>query len=178
MALALLQARTAAHMGEVPVGAVLVRDGRVLAAAHNRRESDGDPTAHAEMLALRLAAAEVDGWRLDGSVMYVTLEPCPMCAGALWLARVSRLVYGARDEKAGAAGTLYNVVADPRLNHRLQVDAGLMAEQSSVLLRGFFVALRSARRGGRRDAALTMEAGGMQRSMGTCGDDSEGCPSG
>jgi tRNA(adenine34) deaminase len=163
---ALLEARVGASMGEVPVGAVLVRGGRVLATAHNLRESAGDPTAHAEMLALRRGAADVCGWRLDGAVMYVTLEPCPMCAGALWLARVSRLVYGAQDKKAGAAGTLYNVVADPRLNHRLQVEAGLLANPSSVLLRDFFAALRAARREEERDRKSG--AGSMTRGVPGC----------
>lgn len=168
MSLALAQATRAAQLGEVPVGAVLVRDGRILATTHNRREADADPTAHAEILALRQAAG-ADGWRLEGTAMYVTLEPCPMCAGALWLARVGRLVYGARDEKAGAAGTLYNVVADPRLNHRLRVESGLMAEESALLLRSFFGALRAERRSVRARAQGGAQAGG---------EGSEGCPSG
>lgn len=157
MGLALAEARAAAAIGEVPVGAVLVSAGALVARAHNQRESLADPTAHAEMLAVRQAAAAGRGWRLAGSTLYVTLEPCPMCAGALWLARVTRLVYAAGDPKAGAAGSLYNIADDARLNHRLRVEHGLMAEEARSLLVGFFRALR-ARRGGAPSA--------------------EGCPSG
>ena len=164
MRIALDEAARAAALGEVPVGAVLVRGEAVLATAHNLRETARDPTAHAELLAIRKAAADSVGWRLDGTTMYVSLEPCPMCAGALWLARVERLVYAATDDKAGAAGTLYNVVADPRLNHRLRVDVGLMAEESRSLLRQFFQKLRQQRR-----SAGSGEAGGSEP---------EGCPSG
>ena len=146
MRLALAEAQRAAEMGEVPVGAVLVRDGEVLGCGHNRRERDGDPLAHAEILALRQAAARVEGWRLEGTTLYVTLEPCPMCAGALVNSRVERLVYGAADPKAGYCGTLGDLVRDPRLNHRLEVAAGVLEEECSALLSGFFAALR--RRGG------------------------------
>ena len=177
MQLALEQAGAAARLGEVPVGAVLVRAGRVVASAHNLRETLGDPTAHAELLAIRHAAAASGGWRLDDASMYVTLEPCPMCAGGLWLARVARLVYAAADPKAGAAGTLYNVVADPRLNHRLRVDSGLLAAESQTLLRAFFAGLRSERRG---DAGAVRAHGGAAavRMSDPEGGDLEGCPSG
>ena len=142
---ALAEARRAADLGEVPIGAVVVRDGQVVGRAHNRRELDGDPLAHAEMLALREAALGARGWRLAGCSMYVTLEPCPMCAGALVASRIDRLVYGAADPKAGFCGSLGNLVQDPRLNHRLEVSSGVLAEESAALLRGFFAALRSPR---------------------------------
>ncbi len=135
------EAERAAALGEVPIGAVLVRDGEVLGRAHNRRELDRDPLAHAEILAIRQAAARVGGWRVGGTI-YVTLEPCAMCAGALVSARIARLVYGAADPKAGYCGTLGNVVQDPRLNHRLEVTPGVLAEECGALLSGFFAALR------------------------------------
>ena len=139
---ALAEARRAAGIGEVPIGAVVVRGGVVVGRGHNRREIDGDPLAHAEILAIRQAASVVGGWRLSGCTMYVTLEPCAMCAGALVNGRVERLVYGAADPKAGYCGTLGNVVQDPRLNHRLEVTAGVMEGESAALLRGFFASLR------------------------------------
>ena len=139
---ALAEARRAAEIGEVPIGAVVVRDGVVVGRGHNRREIDGDPLAHAEILAIRQAASVAGGWRLAGCTMYVTLEPCAMCAGALVNGRVERLVYGAPDPKAGYCGTLGNVVQDPRLNHRLEVTAGVMESESAALLRGFFASLR------------------------------------
>ena len=142
MELALHEARRAADLGEVPVGAVVVRGERVLGRGFNRRESAGDPLAHAELLAIRQAAAEVDGWRLIDCTMYVTLEPCAMCAGALVNSRVERLVYGARDPKAGYCGSLGDIVRDPRLNHRLEVRAGVLAEVCSQALRDFFTSLR------------------------------------
>ena len=149
MAEALRLAALAGAAGDVPVGAVVVRGGEVLGRGWNRREADGDPTAHAEILALREAAKRAGSWRLDGAVMYVTLEPCPMCAGALVNARLGRLVYGAPDPKAGACGSLYEIPADPRLNHRLPVTPGVMAEESAGLLRAFF----EERRGeGKRNA--------------------------
>jgi tRNA(adenine34) deaminase len=138
---AIAEAEQAAALGEVPIGAVFVRDGEVIARAHNRRELDRDPLAHAEVLAIREAAARVGDWRLGGT-LYVTLEPCAMCAGALVAARVGRLVYGAADPKAGYCGTLGNVVQDPRLNHRLEVTAGVLAQECGALLSGFFAALR------------------------------------
>jgi tRNA(adenine34) deaminase len=142
MTQALAEARRAAELGDVPIGAVVVRDGEVVGRGHNRREVDGDPLAHAEMLALREAAGRVLGWRLSGCTLYATLEPCPMCAGALVASRVDRLVYGAADPKAGFCGSLGNLVQDPRLNHRLEVSSGVLAEESAALLRGFFAALR------------------------------------
>lgn len=139
---ALAEAEQGALAGEVPVGAVVVRDGELLAAAHNRRETDADPLAHAELLAIRRAARRVGGWRLTGCAMYVTLEPCAMCAGALVNARVGRLVFAASDPKAGFCGTLGDLVRDPRLNHRLEVVSGVLAEESAELLRRFFSRLR------------------------------------
>jgi tRNA(adenine34) deaminase len=139
---ALAEARRAAGLGEVPIGAVVVRGGQVVGRGHNRREIDGDPLAHAEILAIRQAASAVGGWRLAGCTMYVTLEPCAMCAGALVNGRVERLVYGAPDPKAGYCGTLGDLVRDPRLNHRLEVTAGVLESESAALLRGFFASLR------------------------------------
>ena len=139
---ALAAAERAAELGEVPVGAVIVRGGEVIAEAYNRRETDGDPLAHAELLAIRQAARRIGGWRLTGCTMFVTLEPCAMCAGALVNARVERLVYGAADPKAGFCGTLGDLTRDPRLNHRLEVVGGVLAEESAELLRRFFDRLR------------------------------------
>ncbi|MGZ4740728.1 MAG: tRNA adenosine(34) deaminase TadA, partial [Ilumatobacteraceae bacterium] len=138
MRLALEEAAAAAVHGDVPIGAVVVRDGKVIAARHNERELTGDPTAHAEVLAIRDAALEVGHWRLLDCTLYVTLEPCAMCAGALVNARIGRLVYAATDPKAGAVASLYELCSDPRLNHRLPVVAGLHAEQAGELLRTFF----------------------------------------
>jgi tRNA(adenine34) deaminase len=142
---ALAEARRAAELGEVPVGAVVVRGGKIVGRGHNRREVDGDPLAHAEMVALRAASAAIGGWRLQGATMYVTLEPCAMCSGALVLSRVDRLVFGARDPKAGFCGSLGNLVADPRLNHRIQVVEGVGGEEAARLLRSFFGRLRQRR---------------------------------
>jgi tRNA(adenine34) deaminase len=139
MASALDLARLAPAHGDVPVGAVVVKsDGTVVGTAHNDREGAGDPTAHAEVLALRAAAAAVGSWRLTGCTLVVTLEPCTMCAGALVLARVDRVVYGAADPKAGAAGSLWDAVRDRRLNHRPEVVAGVLADDCSAILRAFF----------------------------------------
>lgn len=148
MDLALEQARTAGEAGDVPVGAVVVSGGRVVASAGNRREAAGDPTAHAEILALREAAAALGSWRLEGSTVYVTLEPCPMCAGALVAARVGRLVFAAADPKAGACGSLYNLCADPRLNHEMPVEPGVRAGAAAELLRGWFSSRRAGDGGG------------------------------
>lgn len=144
---ALELARQAAALGEVPVGAVVVLGGVGVGSGFNRRETDRDPLAHAEVLALQQAAARVGGWRLSGCTLYVTLEPCAMCAGALVNARVDRLVYGAADPKAGYCGTLGNLVQDPRLNHRLAVTGGVLEGECAALLRGFFSALRGTRPG-------------------------------
>ena len=138
MGLALEEARAAEAAGEVPVGAVVVVDGQVVARAHNRREADADPSAHAELLALRAACAAARTWRLPGAEVVVTLEPCPMCAGALLAARVARVVFGAPDPKAGALGSLYNLGVDPRLPHQLEVRHGVLAEDCGALLRSFF----------------------------------------
>ena len=142
MRLALREAERALEHDDVPIGAVVVHDGEVLAAAGNERELRGDPTAHAELLALREAAAKLGGWRVPDSVLYVTLEPCVMCSGAIVLARVPRVVYGATDPKAGAAGSVLDVLGEPRLNHRPRVESGLLAEESSALLESFFRARR------------------------------------
>ncbi len=142
MRLALEQARRAPAHGDVPVGAVIRRGGEVIAASCNERELKHDPTAHAEMIAIRQAAARLGGWRLSGCTLYVTIEPCPMCAGAIYQARVKRLVFGAPDEKAGAAGTLMNIVRDPRLNHQVEVTGGMLASESVELLRSFFAERR------------------------------------
>lgn len=139
---ALAEARRAAEIGEVPIGAVVVQGGAVIGRGHNRREIDGDPLAHAEILAIREAAVRVGGWRLSDCTMYVTLEPCAMCAGALVNSRIERLVFGAADPKAGWCGSLGNLVQDPRLNHRLEVTAGVLESESAALLRGFFASLR------------------------------------
>jgi tRNA(adenine34) deaminase len=146
MAVALAEAEDAARAGEVPVGAVVVDEGRgtVWAQAHNLRETLRDPTAHAELLAIREAALRRGGWRLEGLTLYVTLEPCVMCAGALVLARVSRLVFGTADPKGGAVMSLYRVVTDERLNHRLEVTAGVRADEAERLLRLFFQARRAS----------------------------------
>jgi tRNA(adenine34) deaminase len=142
MRLALGEAEGAAEHGDVPIGAVVVRDGEVIASAGNERELRADPTAHAEVLALRAAARQLGGWRIPDSVLYVTLEPCAMCAGAIVLARVPRVILGAADPKAGAAGSVFDILGDPRLNHRPQVDRGLLAGESTALLEAFFAARR------------------------------------
>ena len=139
---ALAEARRAAAEGEVPVGAVVVRDGKVLGRGRNQRERLNDPTAHAEMIALTQAAEAAGTWRLDGCAMVVTLEPCPMCAGALVNARMGRLLYGAPDPKAGACGSLMNIAADPRLNHRMPVAGGVRRAECAALLTEFFKARR------------------------------------
>ena len=139
---ALAAAEEAAGRGEVPVGAVVVVGGEIVAVAHNERETGCDPTAHAEILALRRAAAALGSWRLTGADLYVTMEPCPMCAGALVNARLRRLYFGCDDPKAGAVRTLYSLVDDPRLNHRVEVVPGVLAAEGAALLRSFFSRLR------------------------------------
>ena len=143
MGLALDEASSAGAAGEVPVGAVVLVDGAVVARAGNRREQDQDPTAHAELLALRAAAAALGRWRLDGATLVVTLEPCPMCAGALVGARVARVVYGAANTENGSCGTLYNLCVDPRLHHEVTVVHGVEAEASGRLLDDFFAERRA-----------------------------------
>ena len=142
MRLALGEAERAAGHGDVPIGAVVARDGEVIATAGNERELRRDPTAHAEMLALRDAAERLGGWRLPDTTLYVTLEPCAMCAGAIVLARVPRLVYGTPDPKAGAAGSVLDVLGEPVLNHRPEVVSGVLAEQCAEVLREFFASRR------------------------------------
>jgi len=136
-----LASRCAEH-GDVPIGAVVVRDDQLIGAAGNERELRGDPTAHAEILAVRHAAAAAESWRLDGCTLYVTLEPCAMCAGAIVLARLDRVVFGAADPKAGFAGSLGNLVQDPRLNHEATLVSGVLAEETGEMLRAFFQARR------------------------------------
>lgn len=143
MRLALEEARRSEGWGDVPIGAVVARGGEVLARAGNERERRGDPTAHAEILALRQAALGFGSWRLEGCAMYVTLEPCAMCAGAVVLARLDRLVFGAADPKGGFAGSLGDLVRDPRLNHRVEVASGVLAGEAAELLRGFFGSRRA-----------------------------------
>jgi tRNA(adenine34) deaminase len=142
MRLALRQAELAGERGEAPIGAVIVRDDEVIAAAGNEREALPDPTAHAEVVAIREAARALGGWRVAESVLYVTLEPCAMCAGAIVLARIPRVVYAALDPKAGAAGSVIDVLGEPRLNHRPEVEGGLLAGESAALLATFFAARR------------------------------------
>ncbi len=142
MAQAYAQAQAALADDEVPVGAVIVREGQVIAAAHNGREQLRDPTAHAEMVAITQAAAALDSWRLEGCTLYVTLEPCPMCAGAILQARISTVVYGACDPKAGAVDSLFQLLGDTRLNHRAEVFRGVMAEPCGQILTDFFATKR------------------------------------
>ncbi len=143
MRAAIAEARRAEAEGEVPVGAVIVHEGEVIGAGRNQRETSQDPTAHAEMIALRQAAAALGSWRLMDTTLYVTLEPCPMCAGALVNARVPRVVWGCNDPKAGATETLYTIGSDARLNHRFECVPGVLAEECGALLSGFFAAIRT-----------------------------------
>ena|SRR5688572_7027016 len=138
MQLALDEAERAGGFGDVPIGAVIASEGHAISFAGNERERRNDPTAHAEMIVMRAAAARMGGWRLPATTLYVTLEPCAMCAGAIVLARVPRVVFGAPDPKAGAAGSVFDILGDARMNHRPMVESGLMAEESAALLRGFF----------------------------------------
>ena len=142
---AMMLARRAARLGEVPVGALVVRDGRTVGTGYNTREHDADPTAHAEMTALREAAEAIGDWRLIGCTLYVTLEPCPMCAGALVNARLTRLVYGAADPKMGAVHSLHRLCTDPRFNHRVEVTAGVLGQECGKLLSDFFRERRGKR---------------------------------
>jgi len=143
---ALALAREAAGLGEVPVGAVAVHEGRIVGTGFNRREVDRNPLAHAELLAMEAAAKALGAWRLTGVTLYVTLEPCAMCAGALVQSRVTRLVFGTMDPKAGAVGSLYNLAEEPRHNHRLQVTSGILADECRLLLKSFFERLREKKR--------------------------------
>ena len=143
MRAALAQAREALDDGDVPIGAVVVHNGRIIGRGHNQREKLNDPTAHAEMIALTAASSHLESWRLEGCTLYVTLEPCAMCAGAIVLARIARLVFGATDPKAGACVSLYNITTDERLNHRVEIDQALLADECAMLLTEFFSAQRS-----------------------------------
>ncbi len=145
MRMALAEARGGKESADVPVGCVIVRDGRVIGRGYNQRELLQDPTAHAEILAITAAAAEVESWRLERCTLYVTLEPCAMCAGAIVLARLPRVVFGAPDPKTGACGSLFNLVQEPRLNHRVELLGGVLAEPCGELIRAFFRELRGPR---------------------------------
>lgn len=142
MRAALAEAERALAHGDVPIGAVAVRDGQIIGRGYNRREADQDPTAHAEMLAIREAARVVGHWRLEGVTLYCTLEPCAMCAGAMVLARLPRLVYAAPDPKAGAGGSVLDILSHPQLNHRVACDSGLLADEAAAQIRTFFRRLR------------------------------------
>lgn len=135
---AIAEAVKAADTGEVPIGAVIVKDGEIVGRGHNLRETGKDPTLHAEMIAIREAARRLGGWRLSGCTLYVTIEPCPMCAGAILMARIDRVVYGAADPKAGCAGTLYDLLTDRRFNHRAEVTAGVREPECKAIIREFF----------------------------------------
>lgn len=143
MSLAIEEAQKAAELGEVPIGAIIVHDDEIVGSGFNRREIDRDPTAHAELLAIREASNTLGGWRILRSTLYVTLEPCPMCAGAIVQARIDRVVYGARDPKAGCAGTLMNLLQEDRFNHQVEVAPGVLEEECSKLLKDFFRQLRN-----------------------------------
>lgn len=143
MGVAISEAQLATAHGDVPVGALVVMNGEIIARRHNEREATNDPTAHAELLAIRDTAQALNAWRLEGAVVVCTLEPCPMCAGALQQARIARLVYGAADLKAGACGSLYNLGADPRLNHEFEIRQGVRAAECAALLSNFFAARRA-----------------------------------
>lgn len=164
MRLAVEQARSAESHDDVPVGAIVVLDGRVIAARHNERELTGDPTAHAEVLAIRDAAEVIGLWRLDRCTIYVTLEPCAMCAGALVNARMPRVVYGAADPKAGAGGSLMNLLADPRLNHRCDVTTGVLADECGAMLRSFFASRRRTAKQGKRDRSASAAADAVEQA--------------
>jgi tRNA(adenine34) deaminase len=149
MRLALAEAAQAERLGEVPIGAVIIKDGVVVGCGHNLRETSNDPTTHAEMLAIRAAAAKTGHWRLLDCTLYVTLEPCVMCMGAIILARIPRLVYGCRDPRVGAAGSIYDFSRDERFNHRVEVNEGILADECSTLLSDFFRRLREEKRAAR-----------------------------
>lgn len=160
MRLAIEEAQRAPLIGEVPVGAVVVQDGKVIARAHNMRSVDHDPSAHAELIAMRMAAKHIEDWRLEDCTVYVTLEPCPMCSGAMVLARIQRCVYGCTDPKAGYMGSLEDLSRDHRLNHQFPVTAGVEADQCSALLRTFFRDIRTRKKAEKmaRRAALAAQA--------------------
>lgn len=142
MQIAINEAQKAAAIGEVPIGAIIIHEGEIVGRGYNRRETDRDPTAHAEMIAIREASQRLGGWRLMNATLYVTLEPCPMCAGAIVQSRISRVVYGAADPKAGCAGTLLNLLQEERFNHQVQVDGGILSDACGQMLKQFFSQLR------------------------------------
>ncbi len=144
-------AKHAASLGEVPVAAIIVKNGEIIASAHNRRELDKDPTAHAEMLAIRAAAKKIKDWRLEGCTMYVTLEPCPMCAGALWLSRIERCVFGCSDSKAGFLGSVSDLNQVRELNHHYPVTQGVLADECAEILRDFFREIRARKKKEKKD---------------------------
>ncbi|MBA4602073.1 tRNA adenosine(34) deaminase TadA [Thermoactinomyces sp. AMNI-1] len=148
---ALREAKKAQQLGEVPIGAVIVKDGQIVGRGYNRRELDNDPTAHAEMIAIREASARLDSWRLNDCDLYVTLEPCPMCAGAIIQARIDTVVYGTEDPKAGSAGTLLNILQDERFNHQTNMITGVLKEECSTILTTFFRALRQKKKEQKQD---------------------------
>ncbi|RKD22825.1 tRNA-specific adenosine deaminase [Ammoniphilus oxalaticus] len=150
MKLALEQAKIAEALGEVPIGAVIAQDGVVIGKGHNLRETKHDPTAHAELQAIQMASEKLGGWRLLNSVLYVTLEPCPMCAGAIVQARIDRVVYGVADPKAGCAGTLMNLLQEDRFNHQVEVQSGVLADECSHILKTFFRDLREKKKAKKR----------------------------
>lgn len=158
MGRALHLARKAENLAEVPIGAVIVRDGTIIGRGFNQRESRNDPSAHAEMIAIRQAARKLKAWRLTGATLYVTLEPCPMCMGAILLSRVERVVFGCFDPKGGAAGSLYNLAADPRFNHQTRLTSGIRGEECSALLSDFFRKLRREKKLSRELAESTIPA--------------------
>jgi len=152
MAIALEAAREAERRGDIPVGCVIVHDGRVIATSHNRRELDQDPLAHAEVLALRAAADALGSWRLEDAALYVTLEPCPMCAGAIILSRVAEVYYGASDPKGGCCGSLMNLLTDTRFNHQPALHGGILADECGALLSNFFRQIRARKRAAKADS--------------------------
>jgi tRNA(adenine34) deaminase len=158
MKLALEEAKKAEEIGEVPIGAVIVKDGEVIARGYNLRETTGDPTTHAEMIAIREAAARLGGWRLEGCSLYVTLEPCPMCAGAIIQSRIELVVYGADDPKAGCVGTLMDLLSDTRFNHQAEVVSGVLQEECGEILTRFFRSLRRKKKELKRLAKESAEA--------------------
>lgn len=155
MGKALQLARKAADAGEVPIGALIVRDGTIVGRGFNQRESRNDPAAHAEMIAIRQASRKLKAWRLSGTTLYVTLEPCPMCMGAIILARIDRLVFGCFDPKAGVVGSLYNLAADTRFNHRVEVTSGVRAAECAAMLSDFFRELRRQKRLAKEGQAIS-----------------------
>lgn len=151
---AIAEAKKAEELGEVPIGAVIVEKGEIIARGHNLRESGLDPTLHAEMIAIREASRQKQAWRLSGTTLYVTLEPCPMCAGAIIQSRIDRVVFGASDPKAGCCGTLMNLLQDERFNHRSDISAGILQEECATMLSGFFQNLRAKRKQSRPEPKL------------------------